>query len=132
MRRQLYGRKTNVRKENNHSPFGSDSSIQRPCDTTRKRPQEGSTRSKRREGLLQAMSIIDGLIAILVEEWSFDMLPPAVSIKSLEELTMADYDALSAEASKRKMFYSLRSLKTTRLKATLIALSETPKIKMGS
>lgn len=52
------------------------------------------------EGLLQAMSIIDGLIAILVEEWSFDMLPPAVAIKSLEELTMADYDALSAEASK--------------------------------
>lgn len=52
------------------------------------------------EGLLQAMSIVDGLIAILVEEWSFEMLPPSVSIKSLDELTMADYDALSTEASK--------------------------------
>lgn len=52
------------------------------------------------EGLMQAMSIVDGLIAILVEEWSFKMPPPSVSIKSLDELTMADYDALSAEASK--------------------------------
>ena len=52
------------------------------------------------EGLMQALSIVDGLIAILVEEWSFKMPPPSISIKSLDELTMADYDALSEEAGK--------------------------------
>lgn len=52
------------------------------------------------EGLMQALSIVDGLIAILVEEWSFKMPPPSISIKSLDELTMADYDALADEAGK--------------------------------
>lgn len=52
------------------------------------------------EGLMQALSIVDGLIAILVEEWSFKMPPPSVRIAVLDELTMADYDALSEEAGK--------------------------------
>jgi hypothetical protein len=39
------------------------------------------------------------LIAILVEEWSFDLLPPSVKLDSLGELTLGDYDALEAEAT---------------------------------
>lgn len=58
------------------------------------------------EGLMQALSIVDGLIAVLVEEWSFDMLIPALKIVNLEELTMADYDALADEAGKaQKMLF---------------------------
>ena len=52
------------------------------------------------EGLLQALSLIDGLIAILVEEWSFEMPIPSVKITALEELEMADYDAMAEEAGK--------------------------------
>jgi hypothetical protein len=58
------------------------------------------------EGLMQALSIVDGLIAVLVEEWSFDFLIPALKISNLEELTMADYDVLAEEAGKaQKMLF---------------------------
>lgn len=52
------------------------------------------------EGLLQAMSLIEGLIAILVEEWSFEFPIPSIRIATLEDLTMADYDMLAEEAGK--------------------------------
>lgn len=52
------------------------------------------------EGLMQALSIVDGLIACLVEEWSFEMLIPSLKLSNLEELTMADYDVLAEEAGK--------------------------------
>ena len=39
------------------------------------------------------------LIAILVESWSLDLLPPAVKIESLGELTLADYDVLEKHAT---------------------------------
>jgi hypothetical protein len=52
------------------------------------------------EGLMQALSIVDGLIACLVEEWSFEAPIPAIKITTLEDLTMADYDVLADEAGK--------------------------------
>jgi hypothetical protein len=52
------------------------------------------------EGFLQAMSMTDGLIAVLVESWSFDLIIPSIHIASLDELTMPDYDAIAIEASK--------------------------------
>lgn len=39
------------------------------------------------------------LIAILVESWSLDLLPPSVKLESLGELTLGDYDALEKEAT---------------------------------
>jgi len=58
------------------------------------------------EGLMQAITIVDGLIAVLIEEWSFDLIIPSVKITSLDELTMADYDVLSEEAGKaQKMLF---------------------------
>ena len=67
------------------------------------------------EGLMQALSIVDGLIAILVEEWSFDMLIPSLKINTLEELTMADYDVLAEEAGKaqKMLFPSLAKTEET-------------------
>ena len=52
------------------------------------------------EGLMQALTLVDGLIAILVEEWSFEFPIPSIKISVLEDLTMADYDALAEEAGK--------------------------------
>lgn len=53
-----------------------------------------ATAAKEDEGIMQALSFTDGLIAILVESWTLDLLIPSVKISSLEELEMADYDFL--------------------------------------
>ena len=50
------------------------------------------------EGIMQALSLVDGLIAILVESWTLDLIIPSVKIDSLDELEMADYDLLAKEA----------------------------------
>lgn len=50
------------------------------------------------EGIMQALSLIDGMLAILIEEWSFEMPIPAIKVSVLDELSMADYDKLSEEA----------------------------------
>lgn len=50
------------------------------------------------EGVMQAVSLQNGLIAVMVESWSFDLIPPSVKITSLDELTIKDYETLSAEA----------------------------------
>lgn len=52
------------------------------------------------EGLLQAMSMVDGLMAVLIESWSFDLIIPSIVIASLDELTMPDYDFIAAEVTK--------------------------------
>jgi len=52
------------------------------------------------EGMLQAMSMMDGLMAILIESWSFEMIIPSIVIKSLDELTMPDYDTIAVEVGK--------------------------------
>ena len=46
---------------------------------------------------LAGIELLENIIAILVEEWSFDLVPPSVKIESLGELDLADYDALQAE-----------------------------------
>lgn len=52
----------------------------------------------------QGLSVIDGLIAMMVEEWSFDLLPPSVDITSLDELDIPDYDVLAKEAQVAQTF----------------------------
>ena len=52
------------------------------------------------EGLMQGLSIIDGLIAILVKEWSFELPIPSVRVAVLEDLEIPDYDILATEAGK--------------------------------
>lgn len=46
------------------------------------------------------LALVNNLMAILIEEWSFDLIPPAVKIESLGELSIADFDALQEEAEK--------------------------------
>lgn len=50
------------------------------------------------EGIMQAISLVDGLIAIMVESWSLDLIIPSIKIDSIDEMEMADYDALTEEA----------------------------------
>lgn len=44
------------------------------------------------------MAMMDRLISILVEEWSFDLIPPSIKLENLGELSLADYDVLQKEA----------------------------------
>jgi hypothetical protein len=48
--------------------------------------------------LLRGVGMIDALIAVLVESWDFDLLPPSVNLDSLGDLSIADYDVLQSEA----------------------------------
>ena len=53
--------------------------------------------AKADEGIMQALSLTDGLLAVLIKEWSFDLIIPSIRITTLEELEMADYDFLAEE-----------------------------------
>lgn len=44
--------------------------------------------------LSKALALGDALISMLIEDWSFDLVIPSVKTDTLDELTMADYDAL--------------------------------------
>jgi hypothetical protein len=60
--------------------------------------------SDNQEGdMSKALALGDTIIAMLVEEWSFDLIIPSVKIETLDELEIADYDALveaTADAQK--------------------------------
>jgi hypothetical protein len=50
------------------------------------------------------IAVVDAVIAVMVESWTLDLLPPSVKIESLDELTLPDYDALQAEATEFMAF----------------------------
>lgn len=62
--------------------------------------------------LSKALALSDALIAMLVEEWSFDLIIPSVKLDSLDELEMGDYDAL-VEMSKEAQEVLFPSLAKT-------------------
>ena len=35
------------------------------------------------EGMMQAVALQNGLIAVMVVEWSFDLIPPSIKLNSL-------------------------------------------------
>jgi hypothetical protein len=47
--------------------------------------------------LSKAMALTDALLAMLIEDWSFDLIIPSVKVDTLGELTMEDYDFLVEE-----------------------------------
>jgi hypothetical protein len=57
-------------------------------------------------GLAQGLKLVDGLLAMIIKEWSFDLIIPSVKIDSLDELSIPDYDALTEAAAdaQKKLF----------------------------
>lgn len=51
------------------------------------------------------------LFGLLIEEWSFDLIPPNVKPESIGELSLPDYDALEVEGLKAMdvLFPSLKN-----------------------
>jgi hypothetical protein len=62
--------------------------------------------------LTRALALGDALIAMLIEDWSLDLLIPALKIDNLDELEMADYDAL-VDATKDAQKFLFPSLGDT-------------------
>jgi len=80
-------------------PSGATAKLRDPATLKVRDRKKIFANANGQEGIMQALSLTDGLIACLVAEWSFDLIPPAIKIESLDELSFADYDALAAEAS---------------------------------
>jgi hypothetical protein len=74
--------------------------------------------------LSKAMALGDAIIAMLITDWSFDLIIPSVKIESLDELEVKDYDAL-VEATKEAQKYLFPNLaNTTENEADPKAISE--------
>ena len=79
-------------------PSGATAKIKDPKTLLMKDRNKVLASANEQEGLMQAVALQNGLIGVMVEDWSFDLIPPSVSLASLDNLTVADYEALSAEA----------------------------------
>lgn len=62
--------------------------------------------------LTRALALGDALIAMLIEDWSLDLLIPSLKIDNLDELEMKDYDAL-VDATKDAQKFLFPSLGDT-------------------
>lgn len=79
-------------------PSGATVTLRDPSELRVKdRKKIYSNAGKADEGIMQALSLTDGLIAVLIEDWSLDLIIPSIKIDSLDELEMADYDFLVDE-----------------------------------
>lgn len=82
-------------------PSGATVRLREPQTLLKKDRDTVSRIASEAEGeLMQAVAMQDGLIAISVIDWSFDLVPPSIRLTSLGELTPKDYDALSVECVK--------------------------------
>jgi hypothetical protein len=62
--------------------------------------------------LSRALALGDALIAMLIEDWSFDLIIPSIKLETLDEMTMEDYDAL-VEATKDAQGFLFPTLAAT-------------------
>jgi hypothetical protein len=54
--------------------------------------------------LTKALALQAALVAMLIEDWSFDFAIPNINLDSLDELEMRDYDALIEETSEAQKY----------------------------
>jgi hypothetical protein len=81
-------------------PSGATVKLRDPATLLMKDRNKVLAVANEQEGMMQAVALQNGLIAVMIVEWSFDLIPPAIKITSLDELTPLDYNALSNEALK--------------------------------
>lgn len=81
-------------------PSGNTVTLRNPKSLRQKDRAKVYQAASNAEGIMQGISMVDGIIAVIVESWSFDLIIPSVHLASLGELEIPDYDALAAEAGK--------------------------------
>jgi len=76
-------------------PSGAKVTLRNPADLRVKdRKKIYANAGKADEGIMQALSLTDGLISVLIKDWTLDLIIPSIRIESIDEMEMADYDAL--------------------------------------
>jgi hypothetical protein len=70
------------------------------------------------------LQVVDAVMAVMIDSWTLDLLPPSVKVESLDELSIPDYDCLQEEANEymSNLFPALS--KTVETEADPKALSE--------
>lgn len=85
-------------------PSGATATLRDPKTLLMKDRNKVMELASKQDGLMQAVAIQNGLISVLVTEWSYDLIPPSIKIDSLGELTPLDYEALASEAEKAQTY----------------------------
>lgn len=78
-------------------PSGNTVKLRDPETLLKKDRDKALSFSNNGEGVMQAVAVQDGIIAVSVLEWSFDLIPPSIRPASLGELSIADYNVLLKE-----------------------------------
>jgi hypothetical protein len=78
-------------------PSGATVKLRDPASLLMKDRNKVLSIANDQEGVMQAVALQNGLISVMVVDWSFDLVPPNIRIASLEELSPKDYDALANE-----------------------------------
>lgn len=74
--------------------------------------------------LSKAMALTDALLAMLIADWSFDLIIPSVKVDTLGELTMEDYDFLVEETKEAQKSLFPKLGKTEETEADPKALTD--------
>lgn len=81
-------------------PSGNTVKLRDPATLLKKdRDKVSAIASEADTELMQQLALQDGLVAVSVIEWSFDLVPPSIRLASLGELTPKDFDALVKECA---------------------------------
>jgi hypothetical protein len=91
-------------------PSGNTATIKDPRSLKQKDRKRTIVETNGGATLASGMAMMDNLIAVLVEEWSFDLIIPSIKIESLDELATADYDALQEEAEAKEIAMEQRKI----------------------
>ena len=79
-------------------PSGNTVTLRDPSELRVKDRTKVLAAAQGQEGLLQTMSMLDGLMAVLISAWSFDLIIPSVVFSSLGELTIVGFtEALAVQ-----------------------------------
>jgi hypothetical protein len=92
-------------------PSGATATLKDPSKLRVKDRRTIMTSSEKAEGgdLAKALALSDALLAVLIEDWSFDFPIPSVKASSVDELEMKDYDYLveQTKEAQKALFPSL-------------------------
>lgn len=80
-------------------PSGATATIRDPKTLKAKDRRRIYELANEQSGLLQTLTMLEATMAIIIENWSFDLILPSINFKSIGELELNDYDFLMNEAT---------------------------------
>lgn len=80
-------------------PSGNTVELKDPATLLKKDRDKVLSYGSGLDDVMRTVALQDGVIAISVVSWSFDLIPPSIRFASLGELTPKDYEFLIKETS---------------------------------